>query len=233
MDFMNCWNVLKAPKPAVKDALEKGNLFVAAVLVLLPTLIFALGAAVWGVLINPVNLAMVFGFSIAAWLVGSIVLFALMYVLKKGRERQSFKGIASSIALLEVPAIISTILILLVPLFVPTLPLMIGELNKFQQGTLSSTALTDSVSSILDTTEINTIGIAILAIIVLVLFIVYLSAFYQTVKQSLKLSSIPSLVILLVLLFISAVIPIIKFGSLSSMLPMALVFGLIYFFPGI
>jgi hypothetical protein len=233
MDFMNCWNVLKAPKPAVKDALEKGNFFVAAVLVLLPALVFALGAAVWGVLINPVNLAMVFGFSIAAWLVGSIVLFALMYVLKKGRERQSFKGIASSIALLEVPAIISTILILLVPLFVPTLPLMIGELNKFQQGTLSSTALTDSVSSILDTTEINTICIAILAIIVLVLFIVYLSAFYQTVKQSLKLSSIPSLVILLVLLFISAVIPIIKFGSLSSMLPMALVFGLIYFFPGI
>jgi len=235
MDFKNCWTVLKSPKPAIKDALEKGNFFVAAVLVLLPALIFALGATAFGVLIDPVNLGLLFALTLVSWLIGAVILFGLVYVLKGKRESKPFKGIASSLALLEVPAIITTILILLVPLFVPALPLMISELNKFQAGTLSSDAFTESISTVLEEKlgETNTIGITLLVVIALVLFIIYLSAFYQVIKQSLKFGAIPTIILLLVLLFISALVPVIKFGSLSAMLPLSLVFGLIYFFPGI
>ncbi|MFH1695557.1 MAG: hypothetical protein ABH850_03985 [Candidatus Micrarchaeota archaeon] len=203
---MNPVNVIFKPGRTVKEYLEKPDLFMAFVFVLLPSVISLLGLVLYGLEINFFNILFGFLAAILSWIIASVVLSIIISLFAKKNMRTEFYGIASAVSLTRFLAAIVVILFLFFPLILPNQ--IFDSVKDFQSGEISLNESVDAITASVNSQEFDNafslIALIILLVVVLVLISVYV--FYRIISEKMHSNFLLHLIALIIFLVFNSVL---------------------------
>ncbi|MBU0635511.1 hypothetical protein KKE06_00630 [Candidatus Micrarchaeota archaeon] len=189
------------PKKSVQSCIDRPNIRIAFLVVLVPVIVSLIGWAWLGLPMDAMRIGISVVGAILTWLILSIVFFVVLYLVRGNRMQGKFKSVASSLSLLWLVFLVLLIIGFVFVSLVFSAPIL-NEAKLLVTGQSSLEEYSLAVGKIIDANpqaislEIGAIGVLIVAL--LILFSFYLA--YLMVRDFYEGGFIKNFIVTIILL---------------------------------
>jgi hypothetical protein len=201
-------NFLLHLKETIKDCLEKPNVALAFVLVLLPTIFAVILDSIIGLKIDAFERSITLFSGIVSWLIIGFIIYILVYIGKRKEIHGKFPGILSCLGVIRLIGAIITIVLFIVPFFISTD--VMETYARLQNGEITSEEAITAINTFTaqDPNAISLAPIFILVLIATILLIYALYLYYRTIASLSGYGAAKNLIIWIITIIIALILPI-------------------------